>query len=322
MNKYRRLTQADRYQIEALVNSRISIREISRMLGFNPSTISREVARNCDREKSIYIAVNADLQSKKRRSSLKTMKKISGTLEKEVRVLLLLDWSPEQICGRLKLESSHRLSHETIYKYIYEDYKNGGALWSHARRRRRWRKTHVASRNFKRIGARIDRSWMDERPVEANERTRLGDFERDTVLGKKGGGGLLTIVDRRSRLSRIRYLPKVTGKIAHEATVEALKDLNARTITNDNGHEFCDHKNTATVLNVEIYFCKPYRSYERGTNENTNGLIRQYFPKGEHPDPNQIPLAEDRLNNRPRKCLGFKTPNEVHNILSGVALSG
>lgn len=320
--EYQRLTLENRYQIEALDNSQISYHEIARKIGCNVSTISREFKRNST-VSGCYDAVKAHQHSQQRRQHVGPERKIQGPLEKTVRKLLLQDYSPEQITGRLKLKKARcTVSPETIYKYIYRDFKLKGQLFKHLRRQRRWRKTHVVSRNFKNIGVRTNRSFIEERPTIVEERSRLGDLERDTVLGKRGGGCLVTVVDRVSRLTKIRYSPKNTAANAHKATMSAIKNLNVKTITNDNGHEFEGHIKTAKASGASIFFCRPYCSHQRGTNENTNGLIRQYFPKRTVITKQKIRLAEHRLNNRPRKCLGFMTPLEVHQKLSGVALSG
>lgn len=320
MNKYRRLTQADRYQIEALVQGKISIREIAKILEFSPATISRELRRNGDLKS--YRAAAAQNQTQDRRKSIGPPKKITGPLEHHVRKHILLGWSPEQISERFKKVKDLKVSHETIYRFVYLDFKNHKSyLWHSLRRHRRWRKTHRASRSFKQIGKKTDCLWIHDRPAIVEKRSRLGDLERDTVMGKKGGPALLVVVDRTSRLTRIRFLENITKEVTHKATLEIAKTLKVKTITNDNGGEFGCYKETAKQLNAKIYFCKPFRSCERGTNENTNGLIRQYFPKYEHPDPKRVKEVEDLLNNRPRKCLGFKTPFEVHNRMSAVALS-
>jgi IS30 family transposase len=320
--QYQRLTQVDRYQIEVLVQSPISYREIARILNFDVSTISRELKRNSSAT-GLYDAKKADAQTSKRRENVGPRKKITGLLEKKVRKLLRKDWSPEQISGRLKLVKDTLISAETIYQYVYRDYRmNKSTLWQHLRRRRCRKKSHRTSQNFKNIGVRRDRAWIEERPKVVEERSRLGDLERDTVVGKKGGACLLTVVDRTSRLLRLRYSEKNTSANAHNATLSAIKDLEVKTITNDNGHEFEGHKETAKASGAKIFFCRPYSSHQRGTNENTNGLIRQYFPKKTFITPKNVKLAEDRLNNRPRKCLGFMTPLEVHQKLSAVALSG
>ena len=157
---------------------------------------------------------------------------------------------------------------------------------------------------------------MAERPKIVDERIRFGDFERDSVQGKFKGPVLLTIVDRLSRLTKIKKVRWINAEATHRATVELLRNLPINTITNDNGSEFADHQLTAKALGADIYFNDPYSSWQRGTNENTNGLIRQYYPKGTDftkVSDLDVKHLEDLLNNRPRKTLGYKTPNEVQN---------
>lgn len=312
MSKYRRLTLEDRYQIQTLNESKMSMREISRHLGRSPSTISRELRRNCTRKK--YKAKSAANLTLKRREGIGPPLKISGSLEKTVIRLLCHQWSPEQICGRLS-KMNISISHEAIYQYVYKDFKRGGNLREHLRRRRRYRYTWSRIRNQKTQRERSPHKRMSERPRIVDERSRFGDFERDTMLGQRNGSVLLTIVDRKSKLVKIKKVEKVNAMLTHLATVELLSDHKVRTITNDNGPEFTDYHFTEEALNTDIYFNRPYSSYERGTNENTNGLIRQYFPKGTNfnrVSEYEIKSVENLLNNRPRKTLGYRTPFEVH----------
>ena len=322
MGKYHRLTQGERYQIEALLVSGKGVRFIARQLGRSPGSISREIQRNILPGRIHYKAKIAQGRSRKRRVSVGPPLKMQGALRELVLEKLLLDWSPEQIAGRLLKNESICISQETIYQFIYNDRKLGGDLWKHLRRRRRWRRSRASHRRFQNLGKRTRRTWIEDRPKEVEKRARLGDFERDTVEGKRGRSLLLTIVDRKSKLTKICWLEKKNARLAHRATVAALKNLKVNTITNDNGPEFELHGATASELGTKIYFSRPYCSWQRGTNENTNGLIRQYFPKKTDPCPRKVKAVEQLLNNRPRKTLGFKTPLEVHRKYSrGVAMS-
>ena len=231
---------------------------------------------------------------------------------------LKLDWSPEQISGRLLREEKIKVSHETIYQFVYEEIRKGEKLWVHLRRRRKHRRARSAAKKTFNIGVRVGRAWIESRPKVVEERIRLGDFERDTVEGIRSGSLLLTMVDRVSRLTIIKWIPRKNAALIHHATVEALKGTVLNTITNDNGAEFGFHDMTEIELKTPIYFSRPYHSWQRGTIENTNGLIRQYFPKGQDLDPSLVQKTEDLLNTRPRKCLGYRTPTEVHDQLSRV----
>lgn len=317
MGKFHRLTLEDRYQIDALMQTGISLRAISKVLGRSPSTILRELARN--KQKSKYEATKAHRLSCKRRATVGRRKIIAGELEEVIRAEILAKLSPEQVSAKLRLESRVMISHESIYRFIYEDGANGGSLWKELRRSQKKRVTHAESR-MKESGVRDDRMWIDSRPPIIEERNRLGDFERDLMEGKRNGPVVLAIVDRTSRLTLLRWLERKNAVLVHDATIEALSLLQPKSITNDNGPEFSMHYFTAQVLQVPIYFTRPHHPWERGTNENTIGLIRQWCPSGTDPMPETIPEIQKSLNNRPRKVLGFKTPLQVHLEGSGVAM--
>ena len=308
---YRRLATKDRCQIEVLRRNGFGIRKIARELGFSPSAISREVSKFS----AHYSADISTAEAKKRIRSRRCEKfKISGRLEKRICAALLEDWSSEQIVGKLLKKSKKKISIHTIYRYIARDKARGGSLTEHLRILRKQRKDRkqVDWRPF--TGAICDKTPMTERPKIVDKRIRFGDIERDTVFGSHNGPLLLTMVDRKSRYLRIAWLPKKCSELIHHATVEALKDQGVRTITNDNGTEFAKHARTAKALNAKIYFSRAYASWERGTNENTNGLLRQYVPRKKdigYMSADQVRALERKLNTRPRKCLGFKTPHEI-----------
>ena len=311
--RYQRLTLGERYQIMGFIKSKLSVRAMAAIMNRHPSTISREIRRFGTRAE--YGPTIAQKQYQKRRSRVHRPFKIQGELAGRVLNYLANQWSPEQISGRLKLEGV-TISHETIYRFIYKDYQYGGKFYQHLRRRRKWRRTHQVCRSFKKTGVRNNCKQMAQRPKIVDERIRFGDFERDSVQGKFKGPVLLTIVDRLSRITKIKKVRWINAEATHQATVELLRDLPVNTITNDNGSEFADHQLTAKELGVDIYFNDPYSSWQRGTNENTNGLVRQYYPKGTDftkVTDNDVQRLEDLLNNRPRKTLGYKTPNEVQN---------
>lgn len=318
MANYHRLTPQERYQIAALKDSGIAIRRIARQLNRSASTILREIERN--REVQKYKPQCAQRSAGERRIGVGPKKKIKGSLKKKIDKCLREQWSPEQIARDLSLNKI-KLSPETIYQYVYGDRKTGGKLYINLRRGRKYRRTRKALYNCRNLGKRLDHISIDERPRIVEERNRIGDFERDTMLGKFGSPVLLTIVDRTTRLIRMTKVAKINAALTHKATLKLLKKSVVETITNDNGPEFAMHKKTAQALKTKVYFNHPYCSWERGTNENTNGLVRQYYPKGF--DFNlvtaaEIKLIETKLNNRPRKCLGFKTPIQIHKKLSRV----
>jgi IS30 family transposase len=314
MSKYHRLTHAERYQIAVLLDSGFSVRQIAGKLQRSASTISREIQRN--KNVKSYDANTSQKRAQERRRHVGPGLKLQGELLEYVLEKLRHDWSPQQIQGRILLERGVRISHETIYKHIYSDSRS--ELWTHLRRKRKRRKPRSQAKKTYNIGIRTNRTWIEKRPQEVEARERLGDVERDTIEGRRSGSLLLTTVDRTSRLTRIRWIEKKNAYLIHEATVEMLKDMGLKTITNDNGAEFGLHDMTAKELNTSIYFSRPYSSWQRGSIENMNGLIRQYFPHRSPIEPGMAQRVEDLLNNRPRKCLGYRTPNEVHEQLSRV----
>ena len=325
MGGYHQLTQDERYQVAVRVQRKESLSEIAIALNRSPSTIYRELSRNKTLPIKDYCALRAQKRARKLTTQARVGQQIvKGKLEEWVINKLRLDWSPEQIEGRLKTqEASLSVSYSTIYRYVYR--KASAAPWErlhcHLRRGKRQRKRHRKLKSaFFSADRQNERVSISKRPKEVAARNRLGDYERDTLHGVKNRPPvILSIVDRRSRKLKIAHVEDRSCKRIHEETVKLLKSETVLTLTNDNGSEFTDHKKTAKSLGTNIYFCHPRCSWERGSNENTNGLIRQYFPK--NMDFRNIPRAEIKkaealLNNRPRKCLDFKTPNEVHQALS------
>ena len=279
--------------------------------------MSRERKRNRYGELP-YLPEFADERAKMRvRAKNQRTRKMQGELEEFIREKLLEDWSPEQIAGRMRLtNASLRVSHETIYKSIYAwAEKSNDRTWT---RLRTARKTRYKRKDLKlRLNPRsnIAGESIVNRPEVVNARSRLGDYERDTLLGTFNSAVLLSVVERKSRRVFLKKMPHKTAKAAHDATMSLLRNSPVFTITNDNGSEFSSHETTATKLKARIYFSRPYRPWERGANENMNGLLRQYFPRNKdlkNVSTEQIKEAEERLNNRPRKCLGFKTPLEIY----------
>jgi transposase, IS30 family len=328
MRTYRQLSLDERYQIQAGVRLKQSAPEIAKALGRSPSTIYRELARNADPmfasdlvrrtlppASSKYNAQRAQGRATKRRVVKgEAQRKIVGELQTMVEMKLRLGWSPEQICGRLRDELDITLSHETIYQHILRDSKQLGfyryCLRFGGYKHHRFKKSKMAERTRQR------KNRIEDRPVEANQRTELGHWERDLLLGKRSGSCLLTIEDRKSRYIRLRHIRRPDVEVVADATMEALDGLPLKTITNDNGIEFQRDESMQKRTGVKIYFCNPHSPYERGSVENTNGLIRQYFGKSYDFDslPPWAPSAvEETLNFRPRKVLGFKTPHEVFN---------
>jgi IS30 family transposase len=316
---YKQLAREQRYQIYALKKAGQNQTQIAVVLACHKSTISRELRRNCGPRG--YYPLAADKAARKRHREA-YQPRITAETWQQVKLLLGQQWSPEQITGRLKLERQPSVSHERIYLYIYADKRRGGMLHSHLRSQKKQRKRYSG---YLRRGQIPNRVSIEERPKIVASKGRFGDWEADTIVGARHKGGILSIVERKSKLTRLSKLATKAAAEMKYACVALLAPLAARvhTITVDNGKEFCDHKHIATLLQARIYFAHPYASWERGLNENTNGLVRQYFPKKHEfskiSDKN-LQQVEDLLNNRPRKTLGYRTPNEVFFKQRSVAL--
>jgi IS30 family transposase len=307
---YTHLSQDERDQIQHLHRGSFSAREIGAQLGRAAPTISRELRRNRD-EAAKYSARTAQRQSTKRRHAASAQARIGLDQWAAVEARLIADqWSPVQIA------SEASISHERIYQHIAADRQRGGELWRHLRCRKQRRRRHRCGTPRQRQRFRGRR--IAERPAIVETRKRVGDWEGDTIVGK-GLARVVTLVDRKSGLLRMRLVPNGEADTVMRAIVHALHPLQARvhTLTWDNGSEFAQHALVDIVLTARSYFAEPYSSWQRGSNENTNGLIRQYLPKGcdlsVYSDAS-IQAIEDKLNRRPRKRLDFRTPQHVFDI--------
>lgn len=306
------LSYEDRCRIKAYRDTGKTLDKIARKLKVDKSTISREMERNTGRRG--YRPKQAERKARERWQEAGKAIKVTPKLREWIFAKLRQDWSPEQISGRLRRESRPGISHEWIYQLIGEDKRLGGELWTHLR----WsRKRHKRYGVRDRRGQIPRRRSIEKRGRKANRRKRIGHLERDLMLGRCGQGALLTVVDRKSRMTFAVRVQSKSAREIHQATLQVLRPIRkiVRTLTNDNGKEFAKHRRTEKRLQAKIYFSHPYSSYERGTNENTNGLLRQYFPKGSTDftkvTNREVGRATSRLNRRPRKCLGFRTPVEI-----------
>jgi len=278
------------------------------MLNRDKATISRELKRN--RGRKGYRPQQAHACALKRRRE-KVRPRFKGTVWRQVEVLLRQDWSPEQIAGRLERERDIHVSHEWIYQYVYADKRAGGSLHRHLRCQKPRRKRYGTYERRGRIPRQVS---IDERPAVVDARRRLGDWEGDTLIGKAHRGVLVSLVERKSIYTLIRRVERKGAVEVREAVADCLAPYKVHTLTFDNGREFADHEGIAADLDARVYFAHPYASWERGLNENVNGLIRQYFPKKSDLSTvtrKAIAMAMRRLNHRPRKSLGFRTPHEV-----------
>ena len=310
MKTYKQLTCEQRYAISILKEKDFLQKDIAASIGVNRSTISRELKRNSG--KRGYRPKQAQRKAEERRWD-KSPPRISEEVWAKVEKHLKEDWSPEQISGRLKEIEAIRISHEWIYQFIMKDKQAGGDLYTHLRCRSKRKKRYGSN---ERRGIIKNRRSIEERPAIVETKERIGDWEADTVIGKAHKGALVSLTERRSKLSLIYKVERKTSDLVKEAMGKLLLPLKeiVHTITSDNGKEFAMHEETANILKTDFYFAHPYASYERGLNENTNGLIRQYFPKDRDfrtITDEEIIMAMKKLNNRPRKTLGYLTPNEV-----------
>ena len=322
MSTYRRLTREERYQIAALGKAGQTSAQIACVLGRHKSTISRELRRNAGQRG--YRPKQAD-EKAWARSRAKYRYRLPKTVQPRVSELLRRKWSPEQISGWLLREEGVRVSHEWIYRYVRQDRRQGGDLHTHLRCRRKRRRRYGRAGEDRR-GQIKDRVSIEQRPALVDRRNGIGDWEADTVIGTPSGPKpvLVTPTERKSRFSVIVKGVNKTAQAVSQAITAALTPLKdwVHTLTYDNGKEFAWHRQISEVLDAQGFFAHPYRSWERGLNENTNGLLRQHFPKRtdfSESTQEHVQNVMDALNDRPRKCLGWKTP---HHAFFGNHLNG
>ncbi len=310
---YKQLTLSKRYHISTLLKQGYKQKDIANEIGVDPSTICRELKRNRTNMRG-YSAESAEIKSSSRHKQKQKRTFLTKPIEKYIRAKLKLDWSPEQLSGRMKLDIGVSVAHESIYRYIYANKANGGKLYTYLRHKNK--KYHKRSNVYKARGTIIDRVMIDKRPKIVEKKNRIGDLEIDTVIGKNHIGALVTVVDRKSKFTMIKNVQSKEAKVVTEALIEMIQPIKniTHTITSDNGKEFAYHKEISAALDTKFYFANPYHSWERGLNEHTNGLIRQYLPKKSvftNVSKDEIIMIQNRLNHRPRKVLGYKTPYEV-----------
>ena len=308
------LTLEHRYKIEAYKNTGLSISKIADYVGKGKSVISRELKRNSDKRSGIY---KADLANRKcliRHEKKNKLCRLNAQVEVNILHYLNMDYSPEQTVGRAAIDNKEMVSIESIYQYIWHNKRKGGMLYKSLRNKgKKYKKRGHLKDNRGHIAGRID---ISERPAIVDKKSRLGDLEIDLVIGKDHKGALLTINDRASGILIMDKIDSKEEDVIEKKTIELLQDWTPilKTITSDNGKEFANHKSLSESLKIDYFFAKPYHSWERGANENLNGLVRQYFPKKTNfasitkEDTKQV---VNILNNRPRKRFGYKTPNEI-----------
>ena len=309
MRTYTQLTREQRYQLSALLKMGHSQTEIAEVIGMHKSTISRELSRN--RGQRGYRPKQAHYMAKERRK--KPAPRIQVETWELIESKLRDDWSPEQISGRLKRDKDIQVSHESIYLYILADKRAGGDLHKHLRCQNKRRKRYGS---YDRRGKLPNRVSIDERPGIVDRRQRIGDWEVDTIIGKGHYQAIVTLTERKSRFALLRKVYRRKAELVGEAVIDLLQPVadRANTITADNGKEFSEHERIAKELDIDFFFAHPYAAWERGANENMNGLVRQYIPKKRDfasVTDDELFQIINKLNHRPRKCLDFKTPFEV-----------
>lgn len=313
---YRQITSEERYMLAALRTQGFNQSEIGKALGRHRSTICRELKRNRSHHDGAYRPSKAVERTSGRRSRSRRNQRFTRADFSQVEQLLREQWSPEQISGRLRALNQLNISHETIYRHVWTDRHRGGSLHTHLRGARKKRRKAYGAYDSR--GRLAGKRHISERPSAANDRTEGGHWEIDTVIGKGSRHCIVSLVERQIGYTLIGKLRARTKAQTNGRTIRLIRKHPDRfkSITADNGTEFHDYKLIENVTGVVYYFATPYHSWERGTSENTNGLIRQYIPKGTNMaklTQQQCNAVARKLNERPRKRLGFKTPQECFN---------
>jgi len=312
MKTHKQLTLGQRYQIAALKKAGNSNKEIAKIVETSEATISRELKRNTG--KRGYRPKQAHIKALWRKQNATKAIKMTAKVILLVNAQIRFDLSPEQVSGWLLEQHGIQFSHERIYQHIWADKRNGGDLYTHLRQAHKKRRKKYGSKDKR--GQIRNRVSIEQRPDIVDEKSRIGDWEIDTVIGQNHKGALVTIVDRKTKFVLIKKVDSKHAEGVTAATITLLKPYSGKvfTITADNGKEFAGHETMSQELGPDVYFAQPYSSWERGLNENTNGLIRQYFPKGssfEGITDDQVETVMYRLNHRPRKGLNYQTPHAV-----------
>jgi len=314
--RYHQITSEERHTLAALRKQHRSCAEIAVALGRHRSTVYRELARNRCKYDDGYRFERAKEQASARRKRAPRYRRLTAEDWQVIEQLLTEDLSPEQVSGLLRLDGTLMVSHETIYQHIWSDKRCGGTLYRHLRQRPKYRKRYGT---YEKRGRVAGKRHISERPAAAEQRREIGHWEMDTVVGKGGKQCIVTLVERVTGCVLIGKLTERTVAALNRRLLQMIAGCPElfKTITADNGTEFHGYRQIEAATGIPIYFATPYHSWERGTNENTNGLIRQYIPKRTsmknltQTHCNHIALT---LNNRPRKRHGFRTPIEVLNI--------
>jgi IS30 family transposase len=312
---YCQLTPEERYMLAALRRQGLNGSEIARALGRHRSTVWREVSRNRTRADGRYRAFTAQERTNGRRSRSRRNLRFSAGDFAQVEELLCRQWSPEQVAGHLARPGHLSISHETIYRHIWRDKQEGGLLYTHLRGARKQRRKRYGAYDSR--GKLAGKRPISERPASVETRRQLGHWEIDTVMGTGGRDCIVTLVERKTGLLLIGKLADRTTNSLNRRVIGLINRHEGafQTITSDNGTEFHNYKCIEGRTTTLFYFARPYHSWKRGSNENANGLIRQYLPKGTSMaelSQQQCNAIARKLNTRPRKRHGFRTPLECY----------
>ena len=309
MKTYRQLTQEQRYQISALLKMGHNRTEIAAVVGTHKSTVCRELRRNHGQRGYRPKQAHQMASSRRNKAKPRIQEKIWLLIESKLRE----EWSPEQVSGWMKRNKDIQVSHEWIYLYILDDKRAGGNLYKHLRCQKKRRKRYGS---YDRRGKIPNQKSIDERPEIVEQRERIGDWEVDTIIGKGHRQAIVTLTERKSRFALLRKVERRKARYVGDAVIDLLKPVSddLHTITGDNGKEFAEHERIAQELDADFFFAHPYAAWERGANENMNGLVRQYIPKNRDLSSvtdEELVVIMHNLNHRPRKCLDFLSPFEV-----------
>src|SRR3954464_2287014 len=313
---YRQLSPEERYMLAALRRQGFNQSEIARSLGHHRSTVCRELRRNSTRADGRYRASTAQERTNGRRSRSRRNLRFSAEDFATVNELLCRQWSPEQVAGHLARSGLLSISHETIYRHVWRDKREGGMLYTNLRSARKRRRKRYGAYDSR--GKLAGKRPISERPLEVEARQQTGHWEIDTVMGSGSKDCIVSLIERRSGLLLIgKPADRTTASLNRRVILLIRRDDAAfKTVTADNGTEFHDYQRIEERTKVAFYFARPYHSWERGSNENANGLIRQYLPRGTSMAALSQQLCNSiarKLNGRPRKRHGFKTPQECYN---------
>ena len=305
------ITQLQRYAICCMLKQGYKQIEIAVAIGKDKTVVRKEIKRNSDKRNGVYKHELAQKKYAKRQKEKPKQKRFTKNIQQAIELLLRDDYSPEQVVGYLEKQDEKTVSIERIYQHIWQDKKNHGDLHTHLRRQGRRYRKRGASKDSR--GVIRNRVSIDERPAIVEKRARFGDIEVDLIIGKNHNQAILTINDRASGMLKMKKTPSKQASVVTEAITTLLEDWKPylHTITADNGKEFAGHQEVAESLSIDYFFAHPYHSWERGSNENLNGLIRQYFTKGSdftNITEQRVKEVETKLNNRPRKRYKYQNP--------------